>query len=81
MALDLAKDNILVNAISPGFIETDLTRKMLGDTGIKEMQERIPLNRLGSPPEIANYVLFLASKQNTYMTGQNLVIDGGFLCE
>lgn len=80
MALDLASDNILVNSVSPGFIETELTQKVLGKDGIEEMQKRIPLARLGSPKEIASYVLFLASKQNTYMTGQNMVVDGGFVC-
>lgn len=81
MALDLAPSNVLVNAISPGFIETDLTRRVLGDKGITEMQKRIPLSRLGQSTEIANYVLFLASNKNTYMTGQNMIVDGGFVSE
>ncbi len=79
MALELAKHNILVNALSPGFIKTDLTKEVLGKEGITEMQKRIPLNRLGQPEEIAKYVLFFASRQNTYMTGQNVIIDGGFI--
>lgn len=81
MAIDLSNDNILVNSISPGFIETDLTRKILGELGIKEVQARIPLNRLGLPEEIANYVLFLSSEKNSYMTGQNIIVDGGFVNE
>lgn len=81
MALDLASDNILVNAVSPGFIDTELTRNVLGDKGIEEMEQRIPLRRLGCSSEIAKYVLFLSSSQNTYMTGQNMIIDGGFVCE
>lgn len=81
MALDLAPNNVLVNAVSPGFIETDLTRRVLGEEGIVEMQQRIPLSRLGKPEEIANYVLFLTSDKNTYMTGQNMIVDGGFVIE
>lgn len=81
MALDLAKDNVLVNAISPGFIATDLTREVLGKVGIEEMQRRVPLKRLGQPEEIANYVLFLSCELNSYMTGQNIVVDGGFISE
>lgn len=81
MALDLAKDNILVNSISPGFFDTELTRNVLGEAGMNEMAFRIPMQRLGRPEEIATYVLFVASKQNTYMTGENIVIDGGFICE
>lgn len=81
MALDLAPSNILVNAVSPGFIETDLTRQVLGESGIQEMTKRIPQGRLGRPTEIANYILFLASDFNTYMTGQNIVVDGGFVSE
>ncbi|PLA75533.1 SDR family oxidoreductase [Hydrogenovibrio sp. SC-1] len=81
MALDLASSKVLVNAVSPGFIETELTERVLGEEGIAEMKQRIPLNRLGKPQEIANYVLFLASDKNTYMTGQNITVDGGFVCE
>lgn len=81
MALDLAKDNILVNAISPGFFDTELTRRVLGEEGMNEMASRVPMQRLGKPEEIATYVLFVASKLNTYMTGENIVIDGGFICE
>ena len=81
MALDLAKYNVLVNSISPGFIATDLTREVLGGAGIEEMQSRVPLKRLGQPEEIANYVLFLSCELNSYMTGQNIVVDGGFISE
>lgn len=81
MALDLSPYGILVNSISPGFIETELTRRVLGVDGIEEMKSKIPAGRLGSPEEIATYVVFLASKNNSYMTGENIAIDGGFLCE
>lgn len=80
MALDFLDANVLVNAVSPGFIETSLTRRVLGDDGMIEMSKKIPLRRLGQPEEVAKAVLFLCSSENTYITGHNLVIDGGFVC-
>ena len=77
-ALDLAKDNILVNSISPGFINTELTKNILGEKSMKEISSSIPLKRLGDPDEIAKLVLFLTSDQNTYITGENIIIDGGY---
>jgi 3-oxoacyl-[acyl-carrier protein] reductase len=76
-ALELGSYNILVNTVSPGVVLTDLTEKVLGDTGIKKIRKEIPLGRLGLPEEIARTVLFLIGEENTYITGQNLVIDGG----
>ena len=78
VALDLAPYNILVNAVSPGFVDTELTRQILGDEGIKELVEKIPQQRLADCKEIAKTVLFLASGHNTYITGQNIIVDGGF---
>lgn len=80
MALDLASDNVLVNAVSPGFIDTDLTRKVLGAEGIKEIVSKVPMQKLGTSDDIANFVLFLSSEKNSFMTGQNIIIDGGFTC-
>ena len=77
-AHDLAKDNILVNSISPGFINTELTKNILGEKSMKEISSSIPLKRLGDPDEIAKLVLFLTSDQNTYLTGENIIIDGGY---
>jgi 3-oxoacyl-[acyl-carrier protein] reductase len=77
-ALDLAPYNILVNSISPGFVDTDLTRKILGTKNLKELAETIPQKRLAKPDEISRVALFLCSAQNTYMTGQNIIVDGGF---
>ena len=77
-ALDLAKDNILVNSISPGVINTELTKNILGEKSMKEISSSIPLKRLGDPDEIAKLVLFLTSDQNTYITGENIIIDGGY---
>jgi|TARA_Y100000310_G_scaffold55269_2_gene50688 3-oxoacyl-[acyl-carrier protein] reductase len=78
VALDLAPHNILVNAVSPGFVNTELTRKILGDKGIKEITSSIPQQRLAEVEEIAKTVVFLASDHNTYITGQNIIVDGGF---
>jgi len=78
VALDLAPFNVLVNAVSPGFVNTDLTRRILGPKNMKQLVETIPQGRLAQPGEIAKVVLFLCSDQNTYITGQNIVVDGGF---
>ena len=78
-ALDLAADGILVNVVCPGFVATDLTRRVLGEQGMLEIAKRIPIGRLADPVDIVPSVLFLASKLNTYITGQVLVVDGGYL--
>jgi 3-oxoacyl-[acyl-carrier protein] reductase len=78
MATDLAHAGILVNALSPGFIDTELTRQTMGQAGIREMQGAVPLGRLGQPEEIAEFASFLVGQGNTYMTGQNIIVDGGF---
>ena len=78
VALDLAPFNVQVNSISPGFVDTDLTRQILGTRGIRDLTDRIPQKRLADPGEISNVVMFVASSMNTYLTGQNIVVDGGF---
>ncbi len=77
-ALDLASKNILVNSISPGFVETKLTKRILKKNGIIKIKKQIPIKRLGKVSEIAYLTLFLASNYNTYITGQDILIDGGF---
>jgi len=79
VALDLASFNVQVNAVSPGFVNTDLTRRILGPENLKQLVKTIPQGRLAQPEEIAKVVLFLCSNQNTYITGQNIVVDGGFI--
>ena len=69
---------ILANSVAPGFIDTDLTRKVLGDKGIQEIKNIIPIKRLGKPNEVASFISFLVSEENTYISGQNIMIDGGF---
>ena len=78
-ATDAAEWNILVNTLSPGFVDTDLTRKSLNEAQIRELQEKIPIGRLADPAEIAWLAAFLCSERNTYLTGQNIIIDGGFV--
>tara|TARA_B100000886_G_scaffold322179_1_gene264994 strand:+ start:1163 stop:1903 length:741 start_codon:yes stop_codon:yes gene_type:complete len=79
VALDLAEHNILVNALSPGFVDTELTRKILNNSQIDELKSLIPQKRLADAHEIANVVLFLCSEKNSYITGQNIIVDGGFV--
>lgn len=78
LALDYAGQGVLANSVAPGFIETDMTSRMLREIGTREMVAAVPLGRLGQPEEVAALVAFLASPLNTFMTGQNLIIDGGF---
>ncbi len=76
VAKELARRNVTVNAITPGFIVTDMTENMT-DKAREAMTEQIPLGRLGESDDIANAVLFLASDQASYITGQVLGINGG----
>jgi 3-oxoacyl-[acyl-carrier protein] reductase len=80
LALEVAAKNVLVNCVAPGVVDTELTRRVLGDEGIDEIVREIPIGRLARPEEIARVVLFLASEENTYITGQNILVDGGFTC-
>jgi 3-oxoacyl-[acyl-carrier protein] reductase len=80
LAVELAPHNILVNSVAPGFVDTELTRKNLSAEEIKKITANIPLGRLADTNEIANLVSFLCSENNTYITGQTIVIDGGYTC-
>ena len=78
MAADLAPHGVLVNAVSPGFTLTELTRNTVTEEEIKVLSDMIPMQRFAEPEEISKIVLFLSSSLNTYVTGQNIIIDGGF---
>ena len=78
LSAELSEFNILANCVSPGVIETRLTKEILGIKGISEMKKKIPQGRLGSVEEVAELVFWLASKNNSYITGQNILIDGGY---
>ena len=73
---ELAKRNITVNAVAPGFIATDMSAK-LSEEILGEIKERTPLKRLGHPQDIADAVLFLASEAASFITGHVLTVDGG----
>ena len=77
-AKELGARNICVNAVAPGYIQTKMTDS-LPDKVKEEMLRRIPLNRFGSPSDVAKAVVFLASEEANYITGQVLVIDGGMI--
>ncbi|HYR56496.1 MAG TPA: 3-oxoacyl-[acyl-carrier-protein] reductase [Myxococcaceae bacterium] len=76
VARELASRNIRVNAVSPGLIETDMTARISGETRA-QMLEEIPLSRLGAASEIAHAVVFLASDEASYITGEVLRVNGG----
>ncbi len=78
LSREFGEFNILINAICPGFTATDLTMQSLNEKELKDIEGQIPLQRLAKPSEIAKAVKFLVSEENTYITGQTLVVDGGF---
>lgn len=78
VAKELASRNVLINAVAPGFIDTDMTRD-LPETARGALLAQIPLGRLGSPADVAGVVLFLASDLASYITGQVIVVDGGMV--
>ena len=75
-AIELARDNITINAVLPGNILTPVVAQ-LGDAYISQQVSRIPMGRLGTPEDVAHAMLFLASEEAAYITGQTIVIDGG----
>jgi len=78
VAKELAARNVLVNAVAPGFIDTDMTRA-LPEAARETLRKLIPLGRLGAAEDVANAVLFLSSDLASYMTGQVVVVDGGMV--
>ncbi|MDC0933908.1 SDR family NAD(P)-dependent oxidoreductase [Arcobacteraceae bacterium] len=78
LSRELGEDNILINAICPGFTATDLTMESLSKDELQKIEAEIPLKRLANPSEIAKSVKFLISDDNSYITGQTIVIDGGY---
>jgi 3-oxoacyl-[acyl-carrier protein] reductase len=73
LAQEVGKKNVTVNAVAPGFIKTDMTR----DLSENELKGMIPLNRFGSPEEVAEVVCFLASEKSSYITGEVISVNGG----
>ncbi|MEF8774687.1 MAG: SDR family oxidoreductase, partial [Halobacteriales archaeon] len=81
LAVEHARDGVRVNALAPGIVDTDMTRAARGENPNWEADrlERIPMNRLGEPTDIAGPAVFLASDEAAYVTGHVLVVDGGYL--
>lgn len=80
LALELGPYGILINAIAPGYVNTELTYKNNSPEHVQSISDNIPLQRFAEPNEIAEMVAFLCSEKNSYMTGQVLVVDGGYVC-
>ena len=78
LALELAPSHIRVNCVAPGVIDTDMVR-ILGEDLMKDLAEQTPLGRLGTPADIAHAVAFFASEKASFITGQVLTADGGFI--
>ncbi len=81
LAIQFAKDNIRSNIIHPGIVDTPLQAPYLTDALRQEFEAGIPLGRIAQPREIAYVALFLASDESSYMTGAELVVDGGFMAQ
>ena len=78
-ALELSSYNILVNSIAPGYVNTELIKKNNSQTELDYIKKNIPLGRFAETSEIANLVTFLCSEKNSYITGQVITIDGGYI--
>lgn len=78
LAAEHTADGILANCVAPGFVDTELTRRMLGPGGVDPLLAKVPARRLGGVDEIARLVTWLSSDENTFVAGQNIAIDGGF---
>lgn len=79
-AVELSQHNVLVNAIAPGFVATEMTYQNNTPEQIKAIEATLPIKRMAAPEEIAEFVYFIASPQNSFMTGQTIYVDGGFSC-
>ena len=81
VAVELAASGVLVNAVAPGFTNTELTQQNNSEEAIRQIAATIPLKRLAEPKEIAQVIAFLCSQNNSYLTGQTIFVDGGFTCQ
>jgi len=80
LAVELARKNVQVNAIGPGYFRTDMTEPFFQDPEHREwIENRIPMGRIGTPEDLAGTVVFLASPASDYVTGQIIYVDGGWL--
>ena len=81
LAVEMAPYNVLVNAVAPGYVNTELTKQNNTEDQLETIRNTIPVRRLAEPDEIAEVVAFLCSERNTYITGQVIIVDGGFTCQ
>jgi len=79
-ALEFGAGGVLVNSLAPGYVDTELTRNNNSPEALASIIRSIPLGRMADPKELARVAGFLVSDQNTYLTGQTIVVDGGFTC-
>lgn len=79
-AVELASKGVLVNAVGPGVTETELTLNVLGPDKMDEIAKNVPIGRLANVEDISNVVLFMSSSLNSYIVGQNIIVDGGYTC-
>ena len=79
LAVEWAPHHVTVNAIAPGIIPTELNRKILDSERGRELRLRTPMQRFGSPDEVAGAAVYLASDRSSFVTGQILAVDGGYL--
>jgi 3-oxoacyl-[acyl-carrier protein] reductase len=81
LAVELAGSGVLVNAVAPGYVNTELTARNNSPEELARIAATIPVRRLAEPREVAEVVAFLCSVRNGYLTGQTLFVDGGFTCQ
>lgn len=79
MAIEFGKYNVLCNSVSPGYVDTKMFRARNSVEKIEDIKQRIPLGRLALPEDIAQLVYWLGSPQNSYISGQDIIIDGGYM--
>jgi len=80
-AVEFGPNGVLVNALAPGYVDTDLTRQNNPPEALKAIESAIPLRRMAQAGELAEVAAFLVSGRNTYLTGQTVLVDGGFTCQ
>lgn len=81
LAVELSQYNILANAVAPGFVNTELTKQNNTEEELREIAAMLPIRRLAEPSEIADFVAFLCSERNSFVTGQVILADGGYSCQ
>lgn len=80
-AVEFGPAGVLVNSLAPGYVDTELTRQNNSSNAMLAIAANIPLRRLAKAEELAKYADFIVSEENTYLTGQTIVVDGGFICQ